>query len=233
MSGWISSINETLTIGDVVVRIALAVLLGGLIGFERGVHSRPAGFRTHILVCVGACLAMLTNQFAYQGTGVGVDITRMGAQVISGIGFLGVGTIFMAGRNNVKGLTTAAGLWASGTVGLAAGIGFYAGAVIAGLVVLMVLGLLPVFENSVYRMARGIRLQVEFDSIGAEQRFSEYIGCSGSIVKGKSLESMSNIDGVQRITTTYTIRLKKGVDAEAFLLSLAGFTGVNSIEIQY
>jgi putative Mg2+ transporter-C (MgtC) family protein len=158
--------GEPLSIGVVVIRIVLAVVLGGLIGLERGVRSHPAGFRTHILVCVGACLAMLTNQFVFEGIGAeAVDPTRIGAQVISGIGFLGVGTIFMAGRNSVRGLTTAAGLWASGAIGLAAGTGFYAGAIIAAVIVLVVLGVFPMFETYMYKRARGLRLQVEFDSI--------------------------------------------------------------------
>ena len=226
-------INEPLTIEDVIIRIALSVALGGLIGFERGVRNRPAGFRTHILVCVGACLAMLTNQYVYQGTGgVGVDITRMGAQVISGIGFLGVGTIFMSGRNTVRGLTTAAGLWASGAIGLAAGIGFYPGAIIAGLIVLAVLGLFMVFENYMYRMARGIRLHIEFDSIDSEKTFSEYINSSGIVVMAKSVESVINTDEAKRVTSLYTVRLKKGIETNAFILSVAEFFGVQSIEIE-
>ena len=226
-------INAPLTVGDAVFRIALAVALGGLIGFERGVRSHPAGFRTHILVRVGACLAMLTNQFVYQEIGDAVDVTRMGAQVISGIGFLGVGTIFMTGRNTVKGLTTAAGLWASGAIGLATGIGFYTGAIIAGIIVLVVLGLFPIFENYMYRMARGIRLHVEFDSIESEKKFVGHITSGGSIVKAKSVESITNKDEARNVIALYTIRLKKGVETDAFILDLSEFTGVRAIEIQY
>ena len=110
------------TYGAIAVRIAVAVVLGGIIGLERGLKNRPAGLRTYMLVCVGACLIMVTNQYIYQVFGTG-DPVRMGAQVVSGIGFLGAGTIVVTKRNQIKGLTTAAGLWAAAAVGLSVGIG--------------------------------------------------------------------------------------------------------------
>ena len=113
----------------VAVRIAVAIIAGGLIGLERGMKNRPAGMRTYMVVCLGACLIMLTNQYVCQVFKTG-DPVRMGAQVVSGIGFLGAGTIIVTRRNQIKGLTTAAGLWAAAGVGLAVGIGFYEAAVI-------------------------------------------------------------------------------------------------------
>ena len=223
--------DETLSIGVVALRVALAVLLGGLIGLERGVRSHPAGFRTHILVCVGACLAMLTNQFVFEGIGApGTDPTRIGAQVISGIGFLGVGTIFMAGRNTVKGLTTAAGLWASGAIGLAAGIGFYAGAAIAAAIVLAVLGIFPVFEASIYKKVRVLQLRVEFSSIEAERSFAERLAADGHVIRAREVLAVSNIEG--RVTASYALRLKRGVESEDIIEALAEYAGVRAIEIQ-
>ena len=108
----------------VALRILAAVIIGGFVGLERGMKNRPAGLRTYMLVCVGSCLIMLTNQYIYQCYGTG-DPVRMGAQVVSGIGFLGAGTIVVTRRNQIKGLTTAAGLWTAAGVGLALGIGFY------------------------------------------------------------------------------------------------------------
>jgi putative Mg2+ transporter-C (MgtC) family protein len=128
----------------IILRLFLAVILGGLIGMEREEKHRPAGFRTHILVCVGSAVVMLTSEYifnAYRGL-TNADPARLGAQVISGIGFLGAGTIIRQG-NNVKGLTTAASLWAVACIGLALGIGFYEGAVAGALLIiftLMVLG---------------------------------------------------------------------------------------------
>ncbi|WP_010245297.1 MgtC/SapB family protein [Acetivibrio cellulolyticus] len=130
-------------------RLLLACILGGLIGYERESMNRPAGFRTHILVCLGAALVMLTSQFIfekYKGI-TNIDPARLGAQVISGIGFLGAGTIIREGMS-VRGLTTAASLWAVSCVGIAAGIGFYEGAIIAALVIYLTLIVLKKLEIS-------------------------------------------------------------------------------------
>jgi len=130
-----------------LARLALACVLGGIIGYEREQTHRPAGFRTHILVCVGAALAMITSEYIfgrYSGK-ANIDPARLGAQVISGIGFLGAGTIIREGFN-VKGLTTAASLWAVACVGIAAGIGFYEGAVAATVLIFLTLIVLKKME---------------------------------------------------------------------------------------
>ena len=144
----------------VAVRIVIAVLIGGLLGLERGMKNRPAGLRTYMLVCVGSCLIMLTNQFIYQVYQTG-DPVRMGAQVVSGIGFLGAGTIVVTRRNQIKGLTTAAGLWTSAGVGLALGIGFYEAAVIGGLAMFIVITGLQKMDNNMHRRSRQMELYIE------------------------------------------------------------------------
>ena len=112
-------------------RMFLAVFVGGVIGMERDVKHRAAGLRTHMLVCMGAAVVMMTNEYvAMTYPDIDIDLTRMGAQVVSGIGFIGAGTILVTNENQVKGLTTAAGLWAAATLGLAIGIGFYEIAII-------------------------------------------------------------------------------------------------------
>lgn len=138
----------------------MALFLGGVIGLERGLKNRPAGLRTYMLVCVGSCLIMLTNQYIYQVFGTG-DPVRMGAQVVSGIGFLGAGTIIVTRRSQIKGLTTAAGLWAAAAVGLALGIGFYEAALFGGLVIFTVLTLLHRFDAIMHRNAKYTELYVE------------------------------------------------------------------------
>ena len=112
----------------ITIRTLLAIVCAGIIGFERGSHGSIAGFRTHILVCLGATLAMATGQFA--AVFYSIDVTRIGAQVVSGIGFLGAGSIIVTRPNHISGLTTAAGLWASACIGLAIGIGFYEAAIV-------------------------------------------------------------------------------------------------------
>ena len=144
----------------VALRIAVAVILGGILGLERGLKHRPAGLRTYMLVCVGSCLIMLTNQYIYQITAVG-DPVRMGAQFVSGIGFLGAGTIIVTRRNQIKGLTTAAGLWSAAGVGLALGIGFYEAAVAGAFAVFFVMTMLQRMDNRMHRMSRQVELYFE------------------------------------------------------------------------
>ena len=147
----------------IALRILAAVIIGGLIGLERGLKNRPAGLRTYMLVCVGACLVMLTNQYMCQVYGTG-DPVRMGAQVVSGIGFLGAGTIIVPRRNQIKGLTTAAGLWSSAGVGLALGVGFYEAALIGGFAVFFVMTLLQRMDNKMHRNAKVLEIYVELSN---------------------------------------------------------------------
>ena len=112
----------------VIIRIVAALILGGFIGFERGKQGRAAGMRTHILVCIGATLTVMIGIFANEVLEFDTDPMRVAAQVVSGIGFLGVGTILVKGRFQITGLTTAAGLWATAAIGLALGAGFFEGA---------------------------------------------------------------------------------------------------------
>ena len=128
---------------EVVLRLLLAVLLSGLVGLEREAKGRAAGFRTHILVCVGSCLVMLTGIYLTSCylSSVKIDPTRLAGQVVSGIGFLGAGTIIQF-RDSVRGLTTAASVWTAAGIGLAVGCGFYVGAVATtGLVLVVLLAL--------------------------------------------------------------------------------------------
>jgi len=111
-----TELMSDINIVSTAVRLILAMLLGGIIGFDRERRGRAAGFRTHILVCIGACMASLAGIFAVTNLGLDAGATRIAAQVISGIGFLGVGTILITGNKQVLGLTTAAGLWATASV---------------------------------------------------------------------------------------------------------------------
>ena len=148
----------------VALRIFAAVIIGGILGLERGMKNRPAGLRTYMLVCVGACVVMLTNQYIYQVFGSG-DPVRMGAQVVSGIGFLGAGTIIVTRRNQIKGLTTAAGLWSAAGVGLALGVGFYEAAIAGTAAVFAVITLLQKMDNKLHRRSRQLEAYIELSSI--------------------------------------------------------------------
>jgi putative Mg2+ transporter-C (MgtC) family protein len=151
---------------EIFLKLLLAVILGGIIGFEREYTHRPAGFRTHILVCLGSALVMVTSEFIFNKyhLSANMDPTRLGAQVISGIGFLGAGTIIRDGVN-VRGLTTAASLWAVSCVGIAAGIGFYEGAIIATVLIFLTLIALKSTERLLIRKNNFKMIFVESDNI--------------------------------------------------------------------
>lgn len=158
------NVLENINIISITVRMLLSILMGGILGLERGIKNRPAGFRTYILVCLGSTLVMMTNQYIYQ-TYQTSDPARLGAQVVSGIGFLGAGAIMVTNRNRVKGLTTAAGLWVSACLGLAIGIGFYAGAIVGGMGVLFVLTILHKVDDKIRTKGKIISLYVEFKNV--------------------------------------------------------------------
>lgn len=144
------------------LRLVLAFICGALIGAEREIKRRPAGFRTHILICLGAAVTTLTSQYLFLRLGLFTDVGRLGAQVIAGIGFIGAGTIIVTGRRQVKGLTTAAGLWASAIVGLACGAGFAECAIFATAMILFAEVVLIKFEFKFAKSGRACTLYIEY-----------------------------------------------------------------------
>ena len=130
MSNFLETLRD-FNIVSITLRLLLAILAGGVIGIERGKHGSAAGLRTHILVCIGAAMTALTGLFVSNSLDASGDITRLAAQVVSGIGFLGAGMIIVKNGNIVRGLTTAAGMWATAAIGIAIGYGFYVGGIIA------------------------------------------------------------------------------------------------------
>ena len=156
---------------EILIRLLVATFCGGAVGIERGKKNRPAGFRTYILVCVGASLTMLLGEYmalmypvwreAAQNL-IRSDFARFGAQVINGIGFLGAGTIIITGNQQVKGMTTAAGLWASACMGIAIGSGFYTGALIGCVLIIATTAVFSKLEAFILSRSRNINLYVEF-----------------------------------------------------------------------
>lgn len=161
---------------SILFRLLLAIIFGGAIGLERGRKNRPAGFRTHMVVCLGATLTMILGQYEFHmletqwlplanAVGTKTDITRFAAQVINGVGFLGAGTILITGRQQVKGLTTAASLWVSACVGIAIGATFYECVFLAFFLIITVMKLLPKVEAGLMEKARNMNLYIEIYSL--------------------------------------------------------------------
>ena len=217
-----------LTYMAVGVRILAALVLGGIIGLEREMKNRPAGLRTYMLVCVGSCLIMMTNQYIFQATATG-DPTRMSAQVISGIGFLGAGTIVVTQHNQIRGLTTAAGLWACAAVGLALGIGFYEAAAISGVAIFVVLTLLQRWDDRM-RM-KGRTFEIYFEILKEYQlgEFLRTVRNMGIEISGIRMES-DEILGDGATAFIAIIKTKKRVLHTEVLAEIRKIPGVNYLE---
>ena len=182
------------TIPNVLIRIVVSMILGCVIGLDRGLKKRGAGTKTNTIVCLGATLVMLTAQYMEVYFPGKSDLSRMASQVISGVGFLGVGTIIVSGHQ-VRGLTTAASLWACACVGLAVGIGFLDGGVIITVCVLISLHVLPRLEKYFFRRSKYLSVYVELETNGSisdifgktsgESDTGRYYGCD----KGENKEN--------------------------------------------
>ena len=166
----------TLSIWDLIIRLGVASLCGGLIGIERGRKHRAAGFRTYMLVCMGAALTMVLGTYLSvmlsgdlwilnpETDQMTTDVSRFGAQVINGIGFIGAGTIIITGRQQIKGMTTAAGLWASACMGLAIGAGFYSAALIGCVCIILTIVVFSKLETFILSHSRNVNVYVEFEN---------------------------------------------------------------------
>ena len=147
---------------SIVIRILLATALSTLVGFERGRRGRAAGLRTHILVCLGATLASMVGLYINQNLGATGDVSRIAAQVISGIGFLGAGTILIKNGSTITGLTTAACVWATGAIGICTGFGFYEAAIIATAIIYFAIRFLGTVEHKASLFGKEFNFYIEF-----------------------------------------------------------------------
>ena len=209
-------------------RLLLALLCGGLLGIERGRKNRPAGFRTYMIVCVGAAMVMITNQYICQMYGT-ADPTRMGAQVISGIGFLGAGTIIVTGKNRVKGLTTAAGLWTAACIGLTIGIGFYSGAIIGCLMIYIAMSTLHNFSGRVRHRTNELNIYVEFEGLTYLGSFLENLKLQH--IKVVDIEMIKSNEVEESIIGgLFALQTEKKTSHDHVIHVLSDVEGVRSIE---
>ena len=213
---------------SIVVRILLSAMIGCLIGLERERGNRPAGFRTYTLVSVGACLIMMTNQYMFNLYQSG-DPARMGAQVISGVGFLGAGTILVTRNNQVRGLTTAAALWTSACVGLALGTGFYVGALIVGGVLLVVMILLRPLNHVLQRRNGFMRLYAHF---GTSDDIDVFLReCMAEKVAVSDMQPLMQKDADKGgIVVLIEMRNVAETDHEALVRKFSALSGMRHIE---
>ena len=218
-----------LTLASLSLRMLLAAICGGLIGIEREYKRRPAGFRTHILICLGACMTTLTSQFLYLELHYYTDMARLGAQVVAGVGFIGAGTIIVTQHQRVKGLTTAAGLWASAIIGLAIGGGFYEGALFATFLIILAELLFSKLEYRMLENAPEINLYMEYtDRTCLEQVLKLY---REKNVKVLNME-ITRATGSEHhnACAIFSLRLNKRCKVELLLDAIHRVEGVAAVE---
>ena len=229
-----------MTTTDILIRLLLAVIIGGAIGYEREYKNRPAGFRTHILVCVGATVVsliqmeMVHDVMALVGTNpvlaesMKIDIGRLGAAVISGIGFLGAGTILQT-KGSVKGLTTAASLWMVACVGLAIGMGYYLIGLVTGLIIVIVLVFLGKVQEKLFHSIGVMKLEVGYKNrvktIGFLEDYFEKFN-----IHVLNLEFALEKDDDQRLCV-YSLNLPKSILPEKVLRDISMNDSVLSARI--
>lgn len=219
-----------LSLLSVAVRMLLAVLFGGLIGIEREYKRRPAGFRTHILICLGAAMTTLTSQYLSLELHYDTDMARLGAQVVVGVGFIGAGTIFVSRRQRIKGLTTAAGLWTSAIIGLALGVGFYEGALLTTVLVLLAETLFSRLEYRILKNTPEVNLYMEF----ADRTCLEAVlqVCRDHQLKVLNLEITRFADkGHGNVIAIISLRLTKKIGINRLMKMVSEVEGVASLEV--
>ena len=228
----------TLSIWDMLARVGVAMLCGGVIGFERGRKRRPAGFRTYMLVCVGSAMTMILSAYlavmassvwAEAGISVSTDLSRFGAQVINGIGFLGAGTIIVTGRQQVKGMTTAAGLWASACMGLCIGAGFFLPAFICCIFIIITVVILSRLERFILSRSRNINLYVEFEDINDLSDVIEKIKRYDTRIFDVEV-TKAKYSETKYPNAIFTMRLAKKVSHPTIMAAISEIDTVRSIE---
>lgn len=215
-----------MSIGIIFLRLLVSAVLGGFVGIERENKKRAAGLRTHVLVCIGSALVMVLSEYLfhqYQGL-TNVDPARLGAQVISGIGFLGAGTIIKQGIS-VQGLTTAASLWAVACIGLATGSGYYSAAIIAAVIVFVTLRSLGKFENVISSNDNSnvevcVRIENKPGKLG---EVASFIGSMGSNITSVDIEE----DGDEYLIVSFILKLPKHTTKTDMIVQLQSLNGVS------
>lgn len=214
---------------SIFIRMLLAVLCGSIIGIEREFKRRPAGFRTHILICLGAAMTMLTSQFLLQETEYYIDIARLGAQVVAGIGLICAGTIIVTRRQRVKGLTTAAGLWATAIVGLTLGAGFYEGGLSATGLILLAELLFSRVEYRILKRTSEVNLYVECEDRECLEQTLELFRDRNIRVLNLEITRSERTEK-QNTVAIFSLRLHKKVLWEQIMTELLSIKGLKLVE---
>ena len=212
---------------EIAIRLLLALIIGGIIGLEREKIRQFAGFRTHILIAIGSCIVSITSiqLFFDYNLYTNADPARMPAQVLSGIGFLGAGTIMVVGKNEVKGLTTAAGLWACACMGLAVGIGFYEGAILSCIFLYAVVTVLHRWDVHSRMHTRVLDIYVELEEVVGIANFMKVVKSDGTKITNVEVRKLDKLDS-HTIAFSMTLTLAEKRDHNEYMMQLNNIDGV-------
>lgn len=226
--------------GELLLRLILSAIIGGLIGMEREANNRPAGLRTHVLVTLGSTLVMLISMYGFSGMQVQGDPARLAAQVVSGIGFLGAGTILRTG-NSIKGLTTAASLWVCGCIGLAIGNGYYLGGLITAGVVLFTLISLGFLEKKIFIQKYKVLVLQAQERTGLIGDIGQLLGSYNVMIKGIKIyghmdaqeigeedeyDEIEKYKGSNTIEIHFVVKIPKNFNSDNFFHDMTHIHGV-------
>ncbi|MBO5556465.1 MAG: MgtC/SapB family protein [Oscillospiraceae bacterium] len=239
MDNYLEYLRE-LNLCSMMLRILLAMCMGGVIGFDRELKHRAAGFRTYMLVAVGAATTAILSQYldlmldtmwadALEIVGRRTDVVRLGARVISGIGFIGTGTILVTERREVKGLTTACCLWASACMGLAIGAGFYECMIIGFVLIIVIMKILPLIEDSVLEKARSMNIYIEMDTIEQLGNVVSRMKADGMTLYEVEL-AKDEQSRVSQVSAYFSVRLPRKRHHTEVLAMLSTMDGIVLIE---
>lgn len=214
-------------IGNVMIRIIVSMILGAIIGIDRGAKKRGGGARTTMTVCLGATMVMLMEQFFQHSYPGETEPTRMAAQVISGVGFLGAGSILISGHQ-IKGLTSAASIWTCACIGLAVGCGLIDIAAILTLLWVIGLHLIPPIEDFFQKRSRYVSISVEVESGKAISAVIHKIRDDGCVIDIYDVDKPKAKGQFYSVMTT--IRLPRNTNADEYMQSLRELKGVVTVD---
>ena len=239
MDQYLSYLRE-LNLCSMTLRIVLAMFVGGFIGLDREQKRRPAGFRTYMLVALAAAVTQILSQYlnlmldtpwqdSFLIVGRRTDVVRLGANIVSGVGFIGTGTILVTERQEVRGLTTASCLWASACMGLAIGAGFYECMLVGFILLVVIMKLLPLLEENVLSKSKNMNFYLEMDSI-------ENLGKVISRIKGRDIViydvELGKIErnGEQFVKGLFNVHLPRKCSHAEILAQIASVDGIVAID---
>ncbi len=217
------------TVVSITLRLVLAMICGGIVGMEREYKRRSAGFRTHILICLGAAMTTMPSQHLFLNMHYYLDMARMGGSVVAGIGFIGAGTIIVTQHQRVKGLTTAAGLWTVAIVGLALGAGFYEGGILATVLVLLAEMLFAKLEYRTMMYAPEINLSIEYRNKDALDKLLKlYQECDLKVLNMEIIRSVRS--ETHNACAIFSLRLPRKSIVEDILTEINQVDGILAVE---